>query len=254
MNELYVDIETVPAQRPDIIEEIREDKRAALESAVAAIRPPGNYGPEAAAKWQAEKGDAQAAALRSAYDSEVDDAYRKTGLDGAFGQICVIGFALNDGPVWRCFRDDWTDEGGILQDFGCLLTDQMEPSEALSTTVVGHNVAGFDLRFIAQRSIVRGLRPHTVIARAATAKPWETDKVFDTMVQWAGVGRFISLAKLCKALGIPSPKGELDGSKVWDFIQAGRIVDVADYCAGDIATTRHVHRRMTFSEAALLAA
>ncbi len=254
MNSLYLDIETVPAQRPDVMEEIREEKQAALTSAIEAIRPPSNYGAEAAAKWQAEKGAPQAAALRASFEAEVDEAYRKTGLDGAFGQICVIGFALNSEQAVRCYRDDWTDEGGVLQDFGCYLTDILEPSELMTTTVVGHNVASFDLRFLAQRSIVRGFRPHGVIARASTAKPWETDKVYDTMVQWAGVGRFISLAKLCKALGIPSPKGELDGSKVWDFIKAGRIVEVADYCAGDIETTRRVHHRMTFASSELLAA
>lgn len=248
MNRLYVDIETVPAQRPDVLEAIRDEKRIALDAALSAIRPPSNYGPEAAAKWQAEKGDAQAVALRNAFDAEVDEAYRKTGLDGAFGQVCVIGIALNDGPVMRIFREDWADERSVLQDFGCQLTDLIEPSDVARTVVVGHNVASFDLRFLAQRSIVRRVQPHSVIVRAAATKPWETDKVFDTMVQWAGVGRFISLDKLCNALGVTSPKSEIDGSKVWDYVKAGRVAEVADYCAGDVETTRRIHRRMTFMD------
>ncbi len=115
--------------------------------------------------------------------------------------------------------------------------------------MVGHNVASFDLRFLVQRYIINGIRPHPVIARAAQAKPWESDKVFDTMVQWAGAGNRISLDKLCLGLGIPSPKGDLDGSKVWEWVQAGRIAEVADYCGRDVEAVQAVYQRMTFAKA-----
>lgn len=238
---LYIDIETIPAQRPDILADIRATKQAELDAAIAAVRAPGNYGSEAAAKWMTEKGADQIADLRAGIDGAVDEAYRKTSFDGAFGQICVIGWAVNDSKPKTVHG---MDERAVLRSFGDLL--EIPRAATFSTCVIGHNVAAFDLRFLAQRHIISGIRPHVVISKAAQAKPWEVEKVFDTMVQWSGVGNRISLDKLCKALGIKSPKGDIDGSKVWDAVQAGRLVEVADYCARDVEAVRQVHLRMTY--------
>lgn len=252
MNPLYLDIETIPAQRPDVLEEIRASKQSDLDSALLAIAAPGNYKKqETIDEWMANEAPKIAAKLRGAFESEVDETYRKTSFDGAFGQVCVIGYALGGEPPRFLKADDLSaaSEIALLEAFSCVLTDMIPANEVLSTTVVGHNVAAFDLRFLVQRHIINGVRPHTIIARAAQAKPWEQEKVFDTMIQWGGSGAKAggSLEKLCKALSIPSPKGAIDGSKVWDFVKAGEIAQVAEYCAKDVAATRAVHRRMTFA-------
>lgn len=252
MNSLYIDIETIPAQRPDVLEEIRASKQAELDASLAAIAPPGNYKKqETIDEWMANEAPKVAAKLKDAFEADVDDTYRRTSFDGAFGQVCVIGYALGDGQPEYVKADDLTAAGevALLQAFSCVLTDLIPRNEELSTTVVGHNVSAFDLRFLVQRHIINGVRPHGIIARAAQAKPWEQDKVFDTMIQWGGSGAKAggSLDKLCKALSIPSPKGAIDGSKVWDFVKAGEIAQVAEYCAKDVAATRAVHKRMTFA-------
>ena len=238
---LYLDIETIPAQRPDIIAEIRESQQAKLDEAIASLSAPGNYGPEAAAKYIANKTDA----LKAGFDADVDAAYRKTSLDGAYGQVCVIGWVIDDGDVTT--HQNVNDERRLLCMFNDAIDDAIQPSALFSTCVIGHNVSAFDLRFLVHRHIIHGIRLHPVISRAAKAKPWENEKVFDTMIQWAGVGNRISLDKLCKAIGIESPKGDIDGSKVWDVVQAGRIDDVAAYCARDVDAVREIHRRMTFA-------
>lgn len=247
---LYLDLETIPSQRPDVLAEIREGKQSQLAADIEAIRAPGNYkDAEKIATWLSNEGQQKAQALREAFDADVDSAYRKTGLDGAYGQVCVIGFAVDDAKPQTVWAPDWErpdSERELLEDFYIALGDLISPSCERSIAVVGHNVASFDLRFMVQRSIVKSLRPHGVIARASQAKPWETDKVFDTMVQWAGVGNRISLDKLCKALGITSPKGDITGATVWDAVKAGRIAEVANYCDGDVVATREVHRRLTF--------
>lgn len=239
-NNLYIDIETIPAQRPDVIAEIRASQEAKITEAIASLSAPGNYGAEAAAKYIANKAEA----LRASFDADVDEAYRKTGLDGAYGHVCVIGWAINDGEITT--HKSIVNEGTLLREFNAALDASVTTSESFKTCVVGHNVAAFDLRFLAQRHIINGIRPHMVISRAAQAKPWEVEKVFDTMVQWSGIGNRISLDKLCKALGLPSPKGEIDGSKVWDAVRDGRLQEVADYCARDIEAVRQVHLRMTY--------
>jgi predicted PolB exonuclease-like 3'-5' exonuclease len=250
MNTLFIDIETIPAQRADVMEEIRTSKRAELDAALASIAPPGNYKKaETIAEWMANEAPKIAAGLQAGFDADVDDAYRKTGLDGSFGQVCVIGFALNDDAPRAIVAGgiELDDEREILDLFAGTLSNLIKPSDAFTTCVVGHNVTGFDLRFLAQRSIVHGVRPHVVIARAAQAKPWESDKVFDTMVQWGGLKPGGSLDKLCRALSIPTPKGgDITGATVWDAVKAGRLAEVAEYCKRDVEATRAVFRRMTY--------
>src|SRR5574337_886391 len=114
--------------------------------------------------------------------------------------------------------------------------------------IVGHNHAGFDLRFIWQRAVILGVKPP--IWWPHNARPWDTDVVFDTMVQWAGTGNRISMDNLCAALGLPGKSEGMDGSMVWDAVKDGRISEVADYCKGDVERTRAIYKRMTFAEAA----
>lgn len=226
---LYLDIETIPAQRPDVMEEIK-----------ATIKPPAVFKkPESIAEWMRTEGPGAA-----------EEAYRKTGLDGAYGQICVVGLASNgNDPIAIC-ELDWQDpraEQRILKALCGQLTEWIAPSETFTTCVIGHNVSAFDLRFLSQRSIINGIRPHTTLARAAQAKPWEGEKVFDTMVQWTGSASVrISLDKLCKALSIPTPKDGITGATVWDAVKDGRIGEVAAYCLRDVIATREAHKRMTF--------
>lgn len=226
MQNLFIDIETLPTDRQDV--------RELLASKVT--HPATISKAETIAKWNEESRPAA-----------IDEAVAKTGLDGTFGRVCVIGWALDDGPVQ--IAKSAADEEAVLLDFSMRLG--ITATDVFETCVVGHNVTGFDLRFLMQRFIVNNIRPPAVIARAAQAKPWESDKVFDTMVQWSGAGARPggSLEKLCMALSITSPKSDLDGSKVAGAVAAGRIDDVATYCAGDVEATRKVWRRMTFQPA-----
>ena len=226
MTTLFLDIETLPADRQDVRNYI-----------AATVKPPGNISKaETIAKWEAES---KPGAIAEAID--------KTSFDGAFGRVCCIGWALgNDAPDVIHSAAAETD---LLRTFAAELGAAIPANEVLSTTVIGHNVSSFDLRFLVQRYIVNGIRPPTVIHRAAHAKPWEADKVYDTMVQWAGTGNRVSLDKLCLALGIPSPKDGMDGSQVAAYVAAGRIEEVAAYCKGDVAAVREVWRHMTFQHA-----
>lgn len=219
---IFLDIETVPTIRPDVIADIR-----------ASIKPPATYKkPESIKEWMEEN-----------LDAETELAVRKTALDGAFGRVCCIGIAIDDRPAKTLHLGN---EMGLLT----MLSDELDKlpvSDWWTTVVVGHNVSAFDLRFLMQRHIVHGIKPHAIIKRAAQAKPWDDAKVFDTMVQWAGVGNRISLDKLCNVLGIQTPKGEITGANVWDFVRAGKIEEVADYCKRDVEATRKVWERLTFA-------
>lgn len=225
---IYIDIETVPSQDPSVREEL-----------AAEITAPGNYKKaESIAEWERE----QKPAL-------VDEAWRKTSFDGARGQIVCISIARDDEQPNTFFDDPWEDsEQDILGAAFGYIESVFSPSTNRKPVFIGHNIVGFDLRFLFQRAVINGVVPPSIIP--FHAKPWDA-QVYDTMVAWAGVGNRVSMNKLCKALKIAG-KGseigeEIDGSKVWDFVKAGRISDVAKYCAGDVERVRAIHKALTFA-------
>jgi len=221
--ELHLDLETIPTTRPDVVEHLTSN-----------IKPPATFKKaESIAAWHKEEGPAAA-----------EEVVRKTSLDGTFGRICVIGWAIDDEEARYLANAE--DEGELLKEFHSVLQHELRRADDYVVRIVGHNVASFDLRFFMQRSMVHGIQPHVALARAARAKPWENQVVFDTMIQWAGVGGRVKLDTLCRALGVDSPKGELDGSKVWDWVQAGRIKEVGEYCIKDVKATRSVFKRMVY--------
>lgn len=221
---LYLDIETIPTQREDVREYI-----------AASVTHPGNI----------KKAETIAAWNENERPAAIDEAVGKTSFDGAFGQVVCVGFsASNEEQPKTVFG---LNERSVLIGLNDSLDDILDPSDLFTTTIVGHNVIAFDLRFLVQRYMVNGIRPHPVIGRSVQAKPWEVDKVYDTMVQFAGVGNRISLDKLCLALGLPG-KGDITGADVWPMVQAGKLPEVADYCADDVRKTRAVFQRMTFAK------
>jgi 3'-5' exonuclease len=239
MTALYLDIETIPTQRDEVRDYLSCALRDEVMQAMESVTAPSNYkDADKIAQYIADKKKA----LQDEFAAKLADKIHATGLDGSFGHVFCIGWALDDAGPSTVYG---TDERFVLESFGKQL--RIHANEHHSTTVIGHNVAGFDLRFLQQRFIVNGIRPPFVIARAAQAKPWEQEKVFDTMVQWAGVGGRISLERLCLALSIPTPKAEFDGSMVWQYVQDGKHDEVARYCERDVEATRAVHRRMTFA-------
>ena len=230
---IYFDIETIPSQSFAAIEIIKAD----IDKQKLSVKAPSNYKDE-------EKIAAYIKAEVEKLDSEFDATYRKTSFDGGLGEICCIGYAIDDRPPVSIYGGS---EAQILHKFYQALMDEYNPSSQTRPKFIGHNIVSFDLRFLFQRSVMNNVKPPMIIPFAA--KPWD-ESIFDTMTAWAGHGNRVSLDKLCKIFNIPL-KGseigeEIDGSKVWDFYQAGRIADIARYCEGDVERTRQAYKRMTF--------
>ena len=213
---VYTDLETIGSDDPEVIAEI-----------AAGITAPGNYKkPESIAEWEAQNKPAL-----------VQEALKRTSFDGGLGRIICIGFAVND-AVPLTFVGEEKD---ILVSFYSALGQIEENSPKV---LVGHNLIGFDLRFLYQRSVVNGIRPPAYIN--FNARSWDKT-VNDTMLMWnPDRDKRVSLDRLCRILGVPSPKTEMDGSKVWEYYKEGRIEEIRSYCAGDIVSTRMCHRKMMF--------
>ncbi|MFN2578370.1 MAG: ribonuclease H-like domain-containing protein [Pyrinomonadaceae bacterium] len=130
------------------------------------------------------------------------------------------------------------DEAQALKDFLRLMSD-FDPECDL---LVGHNIINFDLPFIFQRCLVNRISVKPFI----DLSEFHVAGVYDTMRRWWLGGRNrVGLDDIAWALGIESSKtGEVEGSKVFDLYQAGRLAEIREYNLNDVRVTRKVYERM----------
>lgn len=215
MTNLYIDIETIPCQWPNAMEEIKRTLKA-----------PANYSkPETIDKW---------------IEENAEKAYLKTSFDGGMGQVYVIGYAIDDQPAQTLKASDLTREAEkqLLEEFFSIYSQLGSGS-----LVIGHNHVAFDLPFLLKRAIVQSVTPAPFFPRNPK---WNGGEIFDTMLAWSPK-EFTSMSYLCKILGVDG-KGGIDGSDVWPMVQAGKGEEVAQYCAGDVERTREIFKRLTFGQ------
>ncbi len=161
---------------------------------------------------------------------------KKLSLSAATAKILCLAYAVEP-PADSPLQVLDGEEKAIIQNFWKLAMDV--------NLFVGHNILDFDLRFIWQRSIIHQIKPPREIPFAR----FRNNPVYDTMHEWSKWGReLVSLDKLAKALGIPSPKANIDGSQVYPYYRAGKIAEVIEYCKNDVETARRVYRRLTFGQ------
>lgn len=215
MNYLYLDIETLPTKDPFVIAEIDNS-----------LSPPASMTKaETIEKWKVET-----------RPTALEEAIAKTALTGAFGSICVVGWTWDDAEP----QSANAVHGEIsLLDEAIRAINATAPNYG-AVSVVGHNVANFDIRFLWQRCFVLGIRAPAWLPR--DPKPWSRE-VQDTMAMWSGARDFISLDKLCRALGLPG-KGDMDGADVAAAWARGEYDKVSAYCRADVERVRAVHRKM----------
>lgn len=256
---IFADIETGPTQDKAIISHIRSGIERDLSVEVAEIRSaeikaPKTYSkPDSIAAYVAEKEAERETKVQDAIakaTAKFDEAWRKTSLDGAFGQVmtCSLGFG-DDNPI-GLYGEDWGHadyEIRLLQDINATLENYCNGK--MGQRLIGHNIIGFDRKFLRQRGIIRQVPMHPIFTKEV--KPWDSGLVYDTMTAWSGDPRgAVKLDKLCLVLGIPLKGSELDedisGSMVWDFIRDGKIAKVSRYCDFDVIRCRAVYARLNF--------
>ena len=214
MNNVYLDIETIPNQSP----EYRATVRAGI-TAPAAFKKP-----ESIAQWIADNGE-----------TATDEIIAKTSFNPALGHICTIGYAIDDGELQVLHAPDVASEAAIIDRFFAAL-----PTQGLNR-FIGHYITGFDLRFILCRAVALGVTLPPKVMFPRDTKPWG-EETFDTMTAWAGARDRISQDNLCQALGLES-KGDFDGSQVAEAWANGEHDKIADYCRRDVETVRAIHKK-----------
>jgi DNA polymerase elongation subunit (family B) len=224
---LYLDIETIPSQSPEVHARIAET-----------IKPPANY----------KKADTIAAWEQHEKPAVVKETIAKTSFDGSVGHVCCIGTAVGGYDATSAIIEDVSGEAALIEQTFRALDKMFSAEPYASVTIVGHNVINFDIRFLWQRAIVLGIRMPQWFPREP--KPWGNE-AFDTMTAFAGSRGTIGMDRLCLALGMDG-KGDMDGSMVADLWAAGEFDKIATYCRADVERTRQIHKRMqiAFGEAA----
>jgi hypothetical protein len=185
--------------------------------------------------------------------AEEERCYQLGSLSAASGRILSI--AVHEGPI------PGVNSGGMNQPerehvFGIdadgneqdeknsLLSflDYMKDFDCDSDELVGHNIIGFDLPFIFQRCLVHDISVKSFV----DLSEYNVRGVFDTMHQWwLGSKRFVSLDDIAWVLSIESSKtAEVEGSKVFDLYQVGKLAEIRQYNLNDVRVTRKVYERM----------
>jgi 3'-5' exonuclease len=192
---------------------------------------------------------ADKAGKREIRNPEVDTAdtvYPRASIYAEFGKViciscgCLQGEGENRRLVIRSFSQD--DEKELLEAFAESIRKwEREPNRFLCA----HNGKEFDFPYLCRRMIINGVELPEFL-KIGGKKPWETKHLLDTMEMWKfGDAKSYTTLKLMAAVfGVPSPKDDIDGSKVYSVYWIEKNLErIVEYCQKDVVTLAQVYLR-----------
>lgn len=178
------------------------------------------------------------------------DVYERAGIYAEFGKIICISVGIITGtkekPAVRIKSYAGKDERQVLNDFIGMLENYRTNR---TIYLCAHNGKEFDFPYLARRILVNRLKLPEMLDIAGK-KPWEV-RHLDTMELWkfGDYKHYTSLDLLSTIFEIPSPKTDIDGSKVasvyWEEDDLQRIVE---YCQNDVIAIVQIIMRYTSRE------
>jgi len=181
--------------------------------------------------------------------TEAADVYdTRAGILAEFGRIICIstGIFYSDKAGRICFRiksfsND--DEQTLLSEFVAAAGAYVQQHRQVS--FAGHNIREFDIPYICRRMLMNGMALPAFLDFTGK-KPWEV-KMVDTLQMWkfGDYKHYTSLRLLTACLNVPSPKNELDGSKVREVYYVEKnLPSIVSYCQGDVVAVANLLQRM----------
>jgi 3'-5' exonuclease len=180
--------------------------------------------------------------IRNRETDTVESVYEKAGIYAEFGKIICISCGCLQGQgeerklVLKTFCDE--DEKKLLLEFSDMLKKWATDN---SKFLCAHNGKEFDYPYLCRRMIINGVSIPEVL-QISGRKPWDV-RHLDTLELWkfGDYKSYTSLKLLAKALGIPSPKDDIDGSMVNEvYWKTGDIDRIVHYCQKDVVTLAQV--------------
>lgn len=167
---------------------------------------------------------------------------QRAGILAEFARVVCISFGYikkENGKQQLRIKSFYSeDEKEILEKF----IDTVCQLQAKNTwCFTGHNIKEFDIPFLCRRILVNNISiPECFNFQAM--KPWDVP-VLDTLHLWrfGDYKNYTSLKLLAATLGVPSPKDDIDGSKVGEVYWTEKdLKRIASYCQKDVATVANV--------------
>jgi len=174
----------------------------------------------------------------------------KAPLFAEFGKIVCISVASVKDDSVRKISYYGDNEKDLLERFSKDMRRKMKAQP--NSKLCGHSIIRFDIPYIYKRMLVNGL-PIPEIFNISFQKPWVlSDKYLDIAEMWDATSfHRSSLINITTALGLDSPKGNLDGSMVSEAYYGGKIDQIVEYCEGDVLAVinimAHMFGKETFS-------
>lgn len=170
---------------------------------------------------------------------------KRAAILAEFGKVICIScgfFALQEGKrVFRIKSFFGDNEKDLLSEFAEMLRKHFDQTYVLCA----HNGKEFDFPYLSRRMVVNGISLPDLL-NTSGLKPWEI-RHLDTMEMWkfGDYKHYSSVSLLAALFNIPTPKDDIDGSKVgevyWTEKNLKRIVE---YCQKDTVTVARIFLKM----------
>lgn len=184
--------------------------------------------------------------MRNNEEETFESLYSRAGIYAEFGKIICISCGFISGSddqkklTIKSFSGE--NEAILLTEFSRMLKNW---GAFEGRYICAHNGKEFDFPYLCRRMIINNV-PIPPLLNTSGKKPWEVCHL-DTMDMWkfGDFKSYTSLNLLAHALGIPSPKDDIDGSMVGDVYWKSKDLErIACYCEKDVITVAQVLLRM----------
>ena len=184
--------------------------------------------------------------IRNKETETTETVYPRAGIYAEFGKIVCLGCGITSGNgaerklSIKCFSGD--DEKLVLFSF-CEMLNRW--SSDGTKYLCAHNGKEFDFPYLCRRLIVHQM-PIPPILQLSGKKPWEVNHL-DTLDLWkfGDFKSYTSLNLLAHTLGIPTPKDDIDGSKVWEvYWKEKNLQRIVNYCQKDVVTVAQIFLKL----------
>jgi 3'-5' exonuclease len=184
--------------------------------------------------------------LRNKEEETPETIYPRAGIYAEFGKIICISCGVIQGAgdskkiIIKSFCCD--EENMLLQQFSEMLNKWAADATKF---LCAHNGKEFDFPYLCRRMIINQV-PVPEALQMAGKKPWEVPHL-DTLELWkfGDFKNYTSLNLLAHTLNIPTPKDDIDGSKVWEvYWKEKNLKRIVTYCQKDVVTVAQVYLRM----------
>jgi 3'-5' exonuclease len=182
-------------------------------------------------------------------ETQINEAIRYTSLYPLTAKCIAIGILDVEKEksfvYYECVKsEEWYSEDKHIHYKGIPEVEMLESFWRIievTDKVITFNGRNFDIPFLMIRSAMLKIKP----SKNLIGRRYDTSSHIDLLDQFTfyGLTRKFNLDFYCQAFGIESPKTkEISGMEVKNLYEAGRLKDIAIYCAHDIYATYQLYR------------